>query len=125
MMMIANGARYDVAHIVLCYGKSATVGNALVFTGTSFQMVTVPIAAMFLVLLGSLHFYHGLLSLTLLCLRVCGITARLGIFMMMVVGGGFDAIGTELHRRQCWLYEADYIVPLICMAYMFFYSGKL
>ena len=76
-----------------------------VFTGTSFQMVTVPIAAMFLVLCG---LCTSIMWSSIFNLATEGLgkyTAQAsGIFMMMVVGGGFGAIGTELHRRQCWLY---------------------
>ena len=51
MMMIANGAGMIFIVLAVLLGKSTTV-EMPVFTGTSFQMVTVPIAAMFLVLCG-------------------------------------------------------------------------
>jgi FHS family L-fucose permease-like MFS transporter len=93
-----------------------------VFTGTSFQMVTVPIAAMFLVLCG---LCTSIMWSSIFNLATEGLgkyTAQAsGIFMMMVVGGGLMPLVQNFIADNAG-YMASYIVPLICMAYMFFYA---
>ena len=44
-----------------------------------------------------------------------------GIFMMMVVGGGLMPLVQNFIADNAG-YMASYIVPLICMTYMFFYA---
>ena len=121
MMMIANGAGMIFIVLAVLLGKSTTV-EMPVFTGTSFQMVTVPIAAMFLVLCG---LCTSIMWSSIFNLATEGLgkyTAQAsGIFMMMVVGGGLMPLVQNFIADNAG-YMASYIVPLICMAYMFFYS---
>ena len=121
MMMIANGAGMIFIVLAVLLGKSTTV-EMPVFTGTSFQMVTVPIAAMFLVLCG---LCTSIMWSSIFNLATEGLgkyTAQAsGIFMMMVVGGGLMPLVQNFIADNAG-YMASYIVPLICMAYMFFYA---
>ena len=116
MMMIANGAGMIFIVLAVLLGKSTTV-EMPVFTGTSFQMVTVPIAAMFLVLCG---LCTSIMWSSIFNLATEGLgkyTAQAsGIFMMMVVGGGLMPLVQNFIADNAG-YMASYIVPLICMAY--------
>lgn len=121
-MMIATSA-FGMIFILLAIflGKSSTI-DMPVFTGSSFQMVTVPIAAMFLVLCGLCTSVMWASIFNLATEGLGKYTAQAsGIFMMMVVGGGLvpllqnsiaDSVG----------YMMSYIVPLIALAYLCYYA---
>jgi len=121
-MMIATNAIGII--FILCaifLGKSSTV-NMPVFTGSSFQMVNVPIAAMFLVLCG---LCTSIMWTSIFNLATEGLgkysAAASGIFMMMVVGGGvLPLIQNFIADHTTYLFS--YIVPLIAMAYMLLYA---
>ena len=121
MMICANGAGIIFILLAVLLGKSTTV-EMPVFTGTSFQMVTVPIAAMFLVLCG---LCTSIMWASIFNLATEGLgkyTAQAsGIFMMMVVGGGLIPLVQNFIADNGG-YMTSYIVPLICMAYMLFYA---
>ena len=121
MMIFANGAGIILILLAVLLGKSTTV-EMPVFTGTSFQMVTVPIAAMFLVLCG---LCTSIMWASIFNLATEGLgkyTAQAsGIFMMMVVGGGLIPLIQNFIADNGG-YMTSYIVPLICMAYMLFYA---
>ena len=121
MMIFANGAGIIFILLAVLLGKSTTV-EMPVFTGTSFQMVTVPIAAMFWFSAVSAHPSCGHLSSILLPRVLVNIPPRAsGIFMMMVVGGGLIPLVQNFIADNGG-YMTSYIVPLICMAYMLFYA---
>jgi FHS family L-fucose permease-like MFS transporter len=88
MMIIANSIGMIFILCAIFLGKSTTI-DMPVFTGSSFQMVTVPIAAMFLVLCG---LCTSIMWTSIFNLATEGLgkytAAASGIFMMMVVGGG-------------------------------------
>ena len=94
-----------------------------VFTGSAFQMVEVPIAAMFLVLCG---LCTSIMWTSIFNLSTEGLgkyTAQAsGIFMMMVVGGGLWPLVQNFIADNAG-YMISYIVPLISMAYMFYYAA--
>ena len=121
MMIFANSAGIIFILLAVLLGKSTTV-EMPVFTGTSFQMVTVPIAAMFLVLCG---LCTSIMWASIFNLATEGLgkyTAQAsGIFMMMVVGGGLIPLVQNFIADNGG-YMTSYIVPLICMAYMLFYA---
>lgn len=97
-----------------------------VFTRTSssfsFQMVTVPIAAMFLVLCG---LCTSIMWTSIFNLATEGLgkytAAASGIFMMMVVGGGLLPLVQNFIADNS-TYLLSYIVPIIAMAYMLAYA---
>jgi len=108
-----------VAAIVL--GKSTTMLMP-VFTGESFQMTTVPVAALLLVLCG---LCTSVMWSSIFNLATEGLgkytAAASGIFMMMVVGGGvLPLIQSFIADKSGYL--ISYIVPLAGLAYLFFYA---
>ena len=121
MMIFANGAGIIFILLAVILGKSTTV-EMPVFTGTSFQTVTVPIAAMFLVLCG---LCTSIMWASIFNLATEGLgkyTAQAaGIFMMMVVGGGLIPLVQNFIADNAG-YMTSYIVPLVCMGYMLFYA---
>ena len=121
MMIFANSAGIIFILLAVLLGKSTTV-EMPVFTGTSFQMVTVPIAAMFLVLCGLCTSIMWACIFNLATEGLGKYTAQAsGIFMMMVVGGGLIPLVQNFIADNGG-YMTSYIVPLICMAYMLFYA---
>ena len=108
-----------IAAIVL--GKSTTMLMP-VFTGESFQMTTVPVAALLLVLCG---LCTSVMWSSIFNLATEGLgkytAAASGIFMMMVVGGGIlPLIQSFIADKSGYL--LSYIVPLAGVAYLFFYA---
>lgn len=109
---------------ILCaiaLGKSTTVAMP-VFTGQAFQMVTVPIAAMFLVLCG---LCTSVMWPSIFNLATEGLgkytAAASGIFMMMVVGGGVLPLVQNFIADNT-SYLLSYIVPLVAIVYMLLYA---
>ena len=121
MMIIANTIGIVFILLAVILGKSTTVEMPL-FTGTSFQLVNIPIAAMFLVLCG---LCTSIMWASIFNLATEGLgkyTAQAsGIFMMMVVGGGLMPLVQNFIADNAG-YMISYIVPLICMGYMLFYA---
>ena len=113
------GMIFVIAAIVL--GKSTTMLMP-VFTGESFQMTTVPVAALLLVLCG---LCTSVMWSSIFNLATEGLgkytAAASGIFMMMVVGGGvLPLIQSFIADKSGYL--ISYIVPLAGLAYLFFYA---
>ena len=121
MMIVANGAGMLFILLAVLLGKSTTV-DMPVFTGSSFQLVTGPISAMFLVRCG---LCTSIMWPSIFNLATEGLgkyTAQAsGIFMMMVVGGGLMPLVQNFIADNAG-YMLSYIVPLISMGYMFFYA---
>ena len=121
MMMISNGAGMIFIVLAVLLGKSTTV-EMPVFTGTSFQMVTVPIAAMFLVLCG---LCTSIMWSSIFNLATDGLgkyTAQAsGIFMMMVVGGGVMPLIQDAVAKAAGPI-ASYWVIIAMIAYILFYA---
>ena len=108
-----------VAAVVL--GKSTTVSMP-VFTGSSFTLVTVPIAALLLVLCG---LCTSIMWSSIFNLATEGLgkysAAASGIFMMMVVGGGLLPLVQNFIADHS-NYMVSYIVPLLAIAFMLYYA---
>lgn len=102
-------------------GKSSTVAMP-VFTGSSFETVTVPIAALLLVLCGLCTSVMWTSTFNLATEGLGKYTAAAsGIFMMMVVGGGILPL-IQSFIADHGGYMVSYIVPLVALVYMFFYA---
>lgn len=102
-------------------GKSSTVAMP-VFTGSSFETVTVPIAALLLVLCGLCTSVMWTSTFNLATEGLGKYTAAAsGIFMMMVVGGGILPL-IQSFIADHGGYMVSYIVPLLALVYMFFYA---
>lgn len=107
--------------LAMVLGKSSMV-TMPVFQGSSFATVTVPISALLLVLCG---LCTSIMWTSIFNLATEGLgkytAAASGIFMMMVVGGGLLPLLQSFIADQS-SYMLSYIVPLLAMAYMFFYA---
>ena len=121
MMTIATSVAMVLILLAIFLGKSVTVSMP-VFSGSSFDTVVVPVAAVLLVLCG---LCTSIMWTSIFNLATEGLgkytAAAAGIFMMMVVGGGL------LPLLQNFIADnagdlISYIVPLIAIAYMFFYA---
>ena len=93
-----------------------------VFTGSSFEDVTVPVSALLLVLCG---LCTSVMWASIFNLATEGLgkytAAASGIFMMMVVGGGVLPLVQNFIADKAG-YMVSYIVPVIALAYLLFYA---
>ncbi|MCI6672488.1 MAG: MFS transporter [Prevotella sp.] len=107
--------------VAMVLGKSAAVAMP-VFTGAGFEMVTVPVCALCLVLCG---LCTSVMWASIFNLATEGLgkytAAASGIFMMMVVGGGLIPLLQSYIADQT-NYLLSYTVPLLGVAYMCFYA---
>lgn len=105
----------------MALGKTTTVSMP-VFTGSSFTLVTVPIAALLLVLCG---LCTSIMWSSIFNLATEGLgkysAAASGIFMMMVVGGGLLPLVQNFIADHS-NYMVSYIVPLLAIAFMLYYA---
>ena len=101
--------------------KSVTVDMPL-FTGSSFNMTMVPVSALLIVLCG---LCTSIMWASIFNLATEGLgkyTAQAsGIFMMMVVGGGVLPLIQNYIADKAG-YMVSYVIPLLAMAYMFYYA---
>lgn len=122
LMTITNAVGILLIIAAMVLGNSSKVSMP-VFTGSSFELVTVPIAALLLVLCG---LCTSIMWASIFNLATEGLgkytAAASGIFMMMVVGGGIIPIVQNLIADKTGSYMISYIVPLLAMAYMLFYA---
>lgn len=121
LMTIATFAGMLLVFGAILLGRSSTVAMP-VFTGASFDTVTVPVAALLLVLCG---LCTSIMWTSIFNLATEGLgkytAAASGIFMMMVVGGGLLPLLQSFIADKA-TYMTSYFVPLIALAYMFFYA---
>jgi FHS family L-fucose permease-like MFS transporter len=121
LMTIATSGGMVLIILAMMLGKATTVSMP-VFNGSSFDTVVVPIAALLLVLCG---LCTSVMWTSIFNLATEGLgkytAAASGIFMMMVVGGGVLPL-IQSSIADYASYMASYIVPLIALAYMFFYA---
>jgi len=121
LMTVASCIGMIFIILAMMLGKSSTIAMP-VFTGASIEMVTVPIAALFLVLCGlcTSIMWSSIFNLATEGLGKYSAQGS-GIFMMMVVGGGVLPLFQNFIADQT-TYMISYIVPLLAMAYMFYYA---
>ena len=121
MMIITKITGMILIVLAMILGKSTTVSMP-VFTGTSFQMVVVPVAALLLVLCG---LCTSIMWSSIFNLATEGLgkysAAASGIFMMMVVGGGLLPLFQNFIADNS-SYMFSYIVPLVALAFMCYYA---
>jgi len=121
MMTVATLIGMILIVLAIFLGKASTVAMP-VFTGTSFASTTVPVAALLLVLCG---LCTSIMWTSIFNLATEGLgkytAAASGIFMMMVVGGGLLPLLQSVIADHA-TYMISYFVPLVAMAYMFFYA---
>lgn len=121
LMVCATSVAFILVLIAMFFGKAVMV-NMPVFTGSSFDMVNVPIAALLIVLCG---LCTSVMWSCIFNLAVEGLgkytAAASGIFMMMVVGGGILPLFQNFIADNT-SYLVSYIVPLCAIGYMCFYA---
>lgn len=104
----------------MALGNSTTVSMPA-FKDGSFEMVAVPIAALFFVLCG---LCTSIMWTSIFNLSTEGLgkytAAASGIFMMMVVGGGIMPLIQSAIADTS--YMLSYIVPVLSLAYLLFYG---
>lgn len=120
LMTITSAVGIILIVSAMFLGKSATVSMPA-FTGSSFEMVTVPVAAFLIVLCG---LCTSVMWTSIFNLATEGLgkytAAASGIFMMMVVGGGIVPLIQSAIADVSYL--LSYIVPTVCLAYLLFYG---
>ena len=104
------------------FAPSTTTVSMPLFTGSSFAMTEVPVSALLLVLCGLCTSVMWPSIFNLATEGLGKYTAQAsGIFMMMVVGGGVLPLIQNYIADNAG-YMVSYFVPLIAMAYMFYYA---
>lgn len=121
MMTVTSGFGIFLILLAIVLGKSTTMSMP-VFTGSSFQLVTVPVAALLLVLCGlcTSVMWSSIFNLATEGLGKYSAAAS-GIFMMMVVGGGVLPLVQNFIADNAG-YLISYFIPLIGLAYLLFYA---
>ena len=121
-MMIGTSTLGMVLIIAAMVLGNTTTVSMPVFTGSSFTLVTVPIAALLLVLCG---LCTSIMWSSIFNLATEGLgkysAAASGIFMMMVVGGGLLPLVQNFIADHS-TYMVSYIVPLLAIAFMLYYA---
>ena len=125
MMVVTNGAAMILILLAMFLPKSIT-GSMPVFTGSGFQVVTLPLSAILIVFCGlcTSIMWSSIFNLATEGLGKYTEKAS-GIFMMMVVGGGVLPLIQNAVADATLNYMLSYIVPFIAVAYMFCYAAFL
>lgn len=125
MMVVTNGTAMILILLAMFLPKSIT-GSMPVFTGSGFQVVTLPLSAILIVFCGlcTSIMWSSIFNLATEGLGKYTEKAS-GIFMMMVVGGGVLPLIQNAVADATLNYMLSYIVPLIAVAYMFCYAAFL
>ena len=121
LMLATSGVGMVLIVLAMFIPKDVTASMPL-FTGSSFEMTVVPLSALLLVLCGLCTSVMWASIFNLATEGLGKYTAQAsGIFMMMVVGGGVLPLIQNLIADTTG-YMISYIVPLLAMAYMFWYA---
>ncbi len=122
MMMIATNGVGMLLILGAIFTPNEVTTSMPLFTGSSFEMTEIPLSALLLVLCG---LCTSIMWASIFNLATEGLgkyTAQAsGIFMMMVVGGGVMPLVQNYIADNAG-YMISYIVPLLSMAYMFWYA---
>lgn len=121
MMLTVTSVAMVLILLAMFMPKEVTVSMPL-FTGASFETQVVPLSAMFLVLCGLCTSVMWASIFNLATEGLGKYTAQAsGIFMMMVVGGGVLPL-VQNYIADHASYMVSYVVPLVAVAYMFYYA---
>ena len=114
--------------IVLILVGTQTTGISAkmpVFTGSGFQMVTVPLTALLFALCGLMTSIMWPSTFNLATEKLGKYTAAAsGLFMVMVVGGGILPLVQNAIADSAG-YMISYVIPVLALAYLFVYSAFL
>lgn len=121
MMMVTTGVGIVLILTAIFLPKTIT-GAMPVFNGTGFEMTTLPLSAILLVLCGLCTSVMWSCIFNLATEGLGKYTAQAsGIFMTMVVGGGIlPLLQNSIADHNGFMFS--YIVPLLAMCYMFSYA---
>ncbi len=121
MMLCTTSVGMILVIAAMLAPKEITV-NMPLFTGSTFELTMVPISALLIVLCG---LCTSIMWASIFNLATEGLgkyTAQAsGIFMMMVVGGGVLPLIQNFIADKAG-YMISYIIPLLALAYMFYYA---
>lgn len=122
MLMIATSGAGMLLIIGAILSPKYITTSMPLFTGSTFEMTVVPLSALLLVLCGLCTSVMWASIFNLATEGLGKYTAQAsGIFMMMVVGGGVLPL-IQNYIADNTGYMISYIVPLLAMAYMFWYA---
>ncbi|MGM9778511.1 MAG: MFS transporter [Prevotella sp.] len=122
MLMLATSGVGMILIIGAMFIPKEVTASMPLFTGSSFEIMVVPLSALLLVLCGLCTSVMWASIFNLATEGLGKYTAQAsGIFMMMVVGGGVLPL-IQNYIADNTGYMISYIVPLIAMAYMFWYA---
>ncbi len=124
-MMIATSGAGTILILLAMFLPKTITGSLPVFTGSGFEVVTLPLSAILLVLCGlcTSIMWSSIFNLATEGLGKYTEKAS-GIFMMMVVGGGVLPL-IQNAVADATNYMLSYTVPLIAVVYMFCYAAFL
>lgn len=121
MMIFTNCLGLSLILIAVFLPKTVT-GSMPVFNGSGFEMATLPLSAILLVLCGLCTSVMWSCIFNLATEGLGKYTAQAsGIFMTMVVGGGLLPLIQNSIADHIG-YMVSYIVPMVAMIYMLFYA---
>ena len=122
MLMLATSGLGMLLIIGAMFIPKDVTASMPLFTGSSFEVMVVPMSALLLVLCGLCTSVMWASIFNLATEGLGKYTAQAsGIFMMMVVGGGVLPLIQNYIADNAG-YMISYIVPLLAMAYMFWYA---
>lgn len=122
MLMLATSGIGMLLIIGAMFVPKDVTASMPLFTGSSFEVMVVPLSALLLVLCGLCTSVMWASIFNLATEGLGKYTAQAsGIFMMMVVGGGVLPLIQNYIADNAG-YMVSYIVPLLAMAYMFWYA---
>ena len=122
MLMLATSGIGMLLIIGAMFIPKDVTASMPLFTGSSFEMMVVPMSALLLVLCGLCTSVMWASIFNLATEGLGKYTAQAScIFMMMVVGGGVLPLIQNYIADNAG-YMISYIVPLVAMAYMFWYA---
>ena len=114
--------------IVLILIGTQTTGiqsKMIVFTGSGFETVQVPLTALLFALCGLMTSIMWPSTFNLATEKLGKYTAAAsGLFMVMVVGGGILPLVQNGIADKCG-HMVSYVVPVLALAYLFVYSAFL
>ncbi len=122
-VMLMSASALGILFVIISIVLPITVQTSMpVFTGSSFEMVRVPLAALLLVLCGlcTSIMWGGIFNLAVEGLGKYTAAAS-GIFMMMVVGGGILPL-LQNKVADLTTYMTSYWVVIAGLAYMLYYA---
>lgn len=121
-LMIASNCLGMCLLLLAIFLPKTVMASVPMFTGSSFEITTLPLSAVLLMLCG---LCTSVMWSSIFNLATEGLgkytAAASGIFMMMVVGGGILPIVQNFVADNAG-YMISYIVPLLAMCYMLFYA---